>query len=222
MRTTLLLLVFLLPGLAAPPEPVHRVTFKAVTAFGQPVPVHVTALSDPINHRELAAQCAGVVCDQIPEGPYRYAITIDETGRKVEGTAVVYRTNQIVVVDVGTPASDTDEASFPSIEGQVVNTPDPSKVWIRLQQLYSDMSVSASVEKSGTFKLDQVRPGNWMLLVFLEGKLVHFEPFTCRDQGNPPLRLNLKGVKPVMKGVAPGSSETLSALASRVRPVQPR
>ena len=217
MRTSLLLFVALLPGLAAPPEPVYRVTFKAVTAFGEPVSVHITTLADPLHHRDLAARCAGVVCDQIPEGPYRYAVTIDETGRKVEGSAVVYRTNQIVVVDVGTPASDTDQGSFPTIEGKVVNAPDPSRIWIRLQQLYSDISVSAGVEKNGTFKLDQVRPGNWMLLVFVEGKLVHFEPFTCREKDNPPLRVNLEDMKPELKVAVPPWTGTLNAFGSRAR-----
>jgi len=160
------------------------------------VAVHVTSLADPLHHRDLAARCAGVVCTQIPEGPYRYVVLIDETGRKVEGSAVVYRTNQIIVVDVGTPANDTDESAFPTIVGAVVNTPDPAKVWIRLQQLYSDMSISAGVEKNGTFKLDEVRPGNWMLLVFIDGKLVHFEPFTCHEKDNPPLRVNLQGSQP--------------------------
>jgi len=199
MRPVLLLLLFSLAGLAAPPEPVYQVTFKAVTAFGEPVPVHVTSLADPLHHRDLAARCAGVVCSQIPEGPYKYAVLIDETGRKVDGTAVVYRTNQIIVVDVGTPASDTDESSFPTIVGTVVNAPDTAKVWVRLQQLYSDMSISAGVEKNGAFKLDEVRPGNWMLLVFIEGKLVHFEPFTCREKDNPPLRVNLEGSRPLIQ-----------------------
>jgi hypothetical protein len=199
MRPALFLLLFCLPALTAPPEPVHQVTFKAVTAFGEPVPVHVTSLADPLHHRDLAARCAGVVCTQIPEGPYRYSVLIDETGRKVEGTAVVYRTNQIIVVDVGTPASDTDEAAFPTITGTVVNAPDPAKVWIRLQQLYSDLSISAGVEKNGAFTLDEVRPGNWMLLVFIEGKLVHFEPFTCREKDNPPLRVNLEREKPLIQ-----------------------
>src|SRR5689334_16319119 len=138
MRSALLLFLFCLSALTAPPEPVYQVTFKAVTAFGEPVAVHVTSLADPLHHRDLAARCAGVVCTQIPEGPYKYVVLIDETGRKVEGTAVVYRTNQIIVVDVGTPASDTDESSFPTIVGTVINAPDPGKVWIRLQQLYSD------------------------------------------------------------------------------------
>ena len=199
MRFALLLLLASLAGSAAPPEPVYQVTFKAVTAFGHPVPVHVTSLADPLHHRDLAVRCAGVVCGQIPEGAYRYEVTVDETGRKVEGTTVVYRTNQIIVVDIGTPASDTDESAFPTITGMVVNAPDTSKVWIRLQQLYSDMSVSAGVEKNGTFKLDQVRPGNWMLLVFVDGKLVHFEPFTCREKDNPPLRVNLRGSAPEMQ-----------------------
>jgi hypothetical protein len=199
MRSALLLFFTCVCGVAAPPEPVYQVTFKAVTAFGQPVPVHVTSLADPLHHRELAARCAGVVCTQIPEGAYRYEVSIDETGRKVEGTAVVYRTNQIIVVDVGTPASDTDASAFPTITGIVVNAPDAGTIWIRLQQLYSDISVSAGVEKNGTFKLDQVRPGNWMLLVFLDGKLVHFEPFTCREKDNPPLRVNLRGAAPVMQ-----------------------
>jgi hypothetical protein len=199
MRTVLLLISICLAGAAAPPDAVYQVTFKAVTAFGQPVPVHVTSLADPLHHRDLAARCAGIVCSQIPEGAYRYEVTIDETGRKVEGTTVVYRTNQIIVVDVGTPASDTDESAFPTITGVVVNAPDNSKVWIRLQQLYSDMSVSAGVEKNGTFKLDEVRPGNWMLLVFVDGKLVHFEPFTCREKDNPPLRVDLRRSAPEMQ-----------------------
>lgn len=199
MRSVLLLISICLAGAAAPPDPVYQVTFKAVTAFGQPVPVHVTSLADPLHHRDLAAQCTGVVCTQIPEGAYRYEVTIDETGRKVEGTTVVYRTKQIIVVDVGTPASDTDQSAFPTIPGIVLNAPDTGKMWIRLQQLYSDMSVSAGVEKNGTFQLDEVRPGNWMLLVFVDGKLIHFEPFTCREKDNPPLRVNLRGAAPEMQ-----------------------
>lgn len=199
MRSALLFFLFCLSAPAAPPESVYQVTFKAVTAFGEPVGVHVTSLADPLHHRDLAARCAGVVCTQIPEGPYKYVVLIDETGRKVEGTAVVYRTNQIIVVDVGTPSSDTDESSFPTIVGKVVNAPDTGKVWIRLQQLYSDMSVSAGVEKNGTFKLDAVRPGNWMLLVFIEGKLVHFEPFTCHEKDNPPLKVNLQASRPLIQ-----------------------
>lgn len=216
MRFALLLFLFWLPGLAAPPESTYQVTFKAVTAFGEPVPVHITSLADPLHHRDLAPRCAGVVCTSIPEGPYKYVVSIDQTGRKVEGTAVVYRTNQVIVVDVGTPQADTDESSFPTITGVVTNAPDPSKVWIRLQQLYSDMSISAGIEKSGAFKLDEVRPGNWMLLVFLDGKLVHFEPFTCHETNNPPLKLNLEGARPLIQVNEPAKGPAVQPRLQRV------
>lgn len=131
------------------------------------------------------------VCSGIPEGPYTFSVALEDTGRKVDGSAVIYRTNQIIPVDVGTATQDIDNLDFPTISGTVVNAPDTSKIWIRLEQLYADSSVSAEVQRDGSFQLDQVRPGNWMLLVFNEGKLVHFEPFVCKMTGNAPLKIHV-------------------------------
>jgi hypothetical protein len=139
------------------------------------------------------------VCTEIPEGPYTYSLLIDQTGRKVEGSAVVYRTNQVVSVDVGTEAGEMDDNSFPRITGKVVKAADPARVWIRLQQLYSDSSVSARIEKDGSFELDQVRPGNWMLLVFVDGKLLHFEPYTCKEKDNAPLTITVEQSEGMVK-----------------------
>ena len=199
MLRVFFLLAILLSRSAGAAEPLHQVTFKALTAFGDPVAVHVVALADPLHHRDLASHCVGVVCSEIPEGAYSYTLTLDATGRKVDGSAVVYRTNQIVTVDIGLPESDMDDSDFPVIVGKITTVADSAKVWIRLQQLYSDVSVSAHIEKDGSFQLDQVRPGNWMLLVFVDGKLVHFEPFTCKEKANPPLLLKLEDTKPLMK-----------------------
>jgi hypothetical protein len=194
-----LFIAWAIPAWAAEPSPVYQVTFKALTAFGDPVAAHVVTLADPLHHRDLASHCTATVCTEIPEGAYSYAITLDGTGRRVEGSAVVYRTNQVVAVDVGMPEADMDDAEFPTIVGKVTGAADTAKIWIRLQQLYSDASVSAHIEKSGSFRLDQVRPGNWMLLVFVDGKLAHFEPFTCKEKENPPLVLKLDDGKPLLK-----------------------
>jgi hypothetical protein len=94
---------------------------------------------------------------------------------------------------------DIDNFDFPTISGTVVNVSDSSKMWIRLEQLYADSSVSAAVRSDGSFQLDQVRPGNWMLLVFNDGKLVHFEPFICKMTGNLPLKIHVNGSKPLVQ-----------------------
>jgi hypothetical protein len=183
----------------AAPDPTYQVTFKAFTAFGEPVGAHVSVLADPLHRRDLISHCVGLICSEIPEGAYTYSILIDETGRKVDGSAVVYRTNQVVSVDVGTPAGDLDDSTFPKVTGKVLNASDPAKVWIRLQQLFSDASVSARLEQDGSFVLEQVRPGKWMLLVLVDGKLVHSEPFTCKEKDNPPITVRLRPEKPIVK-----------------------
>src|ERR1700750_1295962 len=198
LRLPLLLLLGFLSGVAYG-DPVYQVTFNAVTAFGDTVPVHVVVLADPLHHRDLASHCAGGACKDIPEGPYSYTVTIDASGRKVEGSAVIYRKNQVIPVDVGTPVADMDDSAFPTIPGKIIHASDTSGVWIRLQQLYSDSSVSARVEADGNFQLDQVRPGNWMLLVLRGGTLVHFEPYTCKETGNAPLKLDLTQSQPIIK-----------------------
>lgn len=191
-------LLFFLP-LAGKADSTYQVTFKAFTAFGDPVAIRVVTLADPMHHRDLAAQCVNTICTGIPEGPYTYSVAIAATGRKVEGSAVVYRTNQVVPVDVGTPTSDLDDSDFPILTGKISHIRDTSRVWIRLQQLYGDGSVAARIEKDGSFVLDQVRPGNWMLLVFNDGKLVHFAPLVCKMTGNAPLKINLTGTEPLIK-----------------------
>ena len=173
-------------------ETLYNVTFKAVTAFGDAVPMRVAGLGDPLHHRDLTPNCRLNVCKDVPEGPYNFVVSLNGTERKVEGQAVVYRTNQIVLVDVGTPEEDLDDSNYPNITGQFAGAPDSGDVWIRLQPLYSDTSVSARVNPDGSFKIDDVRPGNWMLLVFDNGRLVHFQPFTCQVKDNPPLRIRLK------------------------------
>lgn len=199
MIRTLLFPLLLFTCLQAFSEAAYQVTFKALTAFGNPVTAHVTALVDPLHRRDLAAHCAKLVCTDIPEGPYTYSLLIDATGRKVEGSAVIYRTNQVVSVDVGTAAGEMDDSAFPKITGRIMRAADPAKVWIRLQQLYSDASVSARIEKDGSFELDQVRPGKWMLLVFVEGKLVHFEPYTCKEKDNAPITITLESSEGIVK-----------------------
>ncbi len=199
MHRVLIFFALLLSRMAGAAEPTHQITFKALTAFGDTVAVHVVTLADPLHHRDLASHCAGVICSDIPEGAYSYAVTLDANSRRVEGSAVIYRTNQVVTVDIGTLETDLEDSDFPVITGKVLSAADPAKIWIRLQQLYADASVSAHPEKNGSFQLDQVRPGNWMLLVFVDGKLVHFEPFTCKEKDNPPVILKLEDTKPLMK-----------------------
>jgi hypothetical protein len=177
----------------------YQITFKAFTAFGDPIAIRVVTLMDPMHHRELVAQCTDAVCTGIPEGPYTYSVAVAATGRTVEGSAVVYRTNQVVPVDVGTPTADLDDSDFPTLRGQISHVRDTSKLWIRLQQLYGDISAATKVSKDGSFVIDQVRPGNWMLLVFSDGKLVHFEPLVCKMTGNQPLKINISGLEPLIK-----------------------
>jgi hypothetical protein len=202
---TTALLLSLLP-LVGRADSTYQVSFKAFTAFGDPVSIRVLSLADPVHHRDLATQCVNTVCSGIPEGPYTYSVAVADTGRQVDGSAVVYRTNQVIPVDVGTPTTDLDDSEFPNISGTISHAGDTSKVWIRLQQLYGDSSVATKVAPNGSFQLDQVRPGNWMLLVFRDGKLVHFEPFVCKMSGNGPLKINLSGTEPLIKarnGVRP-------------------
>jgi hypothetical protein len=177
----------------------YRVQFRAFTAFGDPIAIHVLTLVDPIHHQELSSRCVKTVCSGIPEGPYTFSVALADTGRKVDGSAVIYRTNQIIPVDVGTATQDIDNLDFPTISGTVMNVRDTSKIWIRLEQFYADSSVSAAVQRDGSFRLDQVRPGNWMLLVFNEGKLIHFQPFVCKMTGNLPLKLHVKSGEPLMQ-----------------------
>lgn len=192
------MLLSLLP-LAGWADSTYQITFKAFTAFGDPIAIRVVTLTDPMHHRELVAQCTEAVCTGIPEGPYTYSVAVAATGRTVEGSAVVYRTNQVVPVDVGTPTADLDDSDFPTLRGQISHVRDTSKLWIRLQQLYGDISAATKVNKDGSFVIDQVRPGNWMLLVFSDGKLVHFEPLVCKMTGNQPLKINLSGLEPLIK-----------------------
>jgi hypothetical protein len=177
----------------------YQVSFKAFTAFGDPVAIRVLALNDPMHQRDLASHCSGAVCSDVPEGPYSYSVSIADNNRRVDGSAVIYRTNQVIPVDVGTAASDLDDSDFPDLAGKVLHAADPSKVWVRLEQLYADSSVSAKIEKDGSFQLDQVRPGNWMLLVFVDGKLVRFEPLVCKTTGNPPIKIDLSLSEPLIK-----------------------
>jgi hypothetical protein len=191
-------------------ETLYQVTFKAVTAFGGSVPMRVAGLGDPLHHRDLTPNCRLNVCKDVPEGPYNFVVVLNGTERKVEGQAVVYRTNQIVLVDVGTPEEDLDDSNFPDITGRLSGAPDSGDLWVKLQPLYSDTSVSARVNPDGTFKIDDVRPGNWMLLVFDDGRLVHFQPFTCQVRDNPPLRIRLtrKGTDVVKVSDQPSSPFT--------------
>ncbi len=191
------LLLSLLPVAARADS--YQVSFRAFTAFGDPVAIRVVSLADPLHQRDLAPHCSGAVCTDVPEGPYSYSVSIAETNRRVDGSAVIYRTNQVIPVDVGSAASDLDDSDFPDVAGKVLHVADPSKIWVRLEQLYADGSVSARIEKDGSFQLEQVRPGNWMLLVFIDGKLVHFEPFVCKTTGNPPVKIDLSLTEPLIK-----------------------
>lgn len=184
----------------------YRVQFRAFTAFGDPIAVRVVALTNPVHHRELASHCVRTICSEIPEGPYTFLVALEGTGREVDGSAVIYRTNQVIPVDVGTATHDIDNFDFPAISGMVTNARDTSKMWIRLEQLYADSSVSAAVQPDGSFRLDQVRPGNWMLLVFNGGKLVHFEPFVCKMTGNLPLKIHVRGGESVVQARKRGAT----------------
>ena len=183
---------------SAEAQPSYRIQFRAFTAFGDPIAVRVITLADPVHHREFSSHCVKTVCSAIPEGPYTFSVALENTGRKVDGSAVIYRTNQIIPVDVGTAMRDIDNFDFPTISGTVVNVRDSSKMWIRLEQFYADSSVSAAVQRDGSFQLDQVRPGNWMLLVFSDGKLIHFEPFVCKMTGNTPLKIDVNSREPLV------------------------
>lgn len=180
---------------ASAEAPSYQIQFRAFTAFGDPIAVRVLALVNPVHHQEMSSHCVKTVCSGIPEGPYTFSVALEDTGRKVDGSAVIYRTNQVIPVDVGTAMQDIDNIDFPSISGTVVPARDASKMWVRLEQLYADSSVSAAVRSDGSFQLDQVRPGNWMLLVFNQGKLVHFEPFVCKMTGNTPLKIHVNDGK---------------------------
>jgi len=175
--------------------PVHQVTFRAVTAYGQPVQARIVALSDVLRHRDMASSCVGSRCADLPEGPYSYSVLLPQYRRTVEGSAVIYRTNQVVLVDVGAPAADLDESVFQRVKGRIVGASEKaSRLWVRLQPLYSDTSISAAVDADGEFQLDDVRPGNWMLLVFDDGNLVHFKPYTCPPSNPPSITVDLTPV----------------------------
>jgi hypothetical protein len=192
MHRFLCLSLFFLFGVAAPAETLYQVNFKAVTAWGEPLPLRVTALNDPVHHRDLAANCIGQVCKDLAQGAYTYSIVLSGNGRKLDGTAVIYRANQMVIVDAGNLGEDLDEATFQTVSGKIAGASDPSSLWVRLQPLYSDTPVSSRVNADGSFSIEDVRPGNWMLLVLSEGELLHFEPFRCQNGQNRPLSITLK------------------------------
>ncbi len=194
MKSPLLLFTMLLLRVPAPAESVYQVTFKVVTAFGEPVEARIAALGDAIHHRDLTANCSGLQCKDLPEGPYGYIVTLPANDRKVEGTTVIYRKNQIVLVEVGAVAADIDDASFTAVKGRIVNASAPAdQFWVRLQALFSDVSVSAAVSRDGAFELDSVRPGKWMLLVFQNTQVVHHEPYTCESPSSKAITIDLGG-----------------------------
>ena len=213
LRILLLSILLACVSISAAPAsiPVHQVTFRAVTAYGQPVQARVVALSDVLRHRDLVSSCRASRCADLPQGPYSYTVLLPQYGRTVEGSAVIYRTNQVVLVDVGAPAADLDESAFPTVKGRIVGAGESaSRLWVRLQPLYSDTSISAAVNADGEFRLDQVRPGNWMLLVFDEGKLVHFKPYTCPPSNAPSIVVDLTPM--IEASLAPAGAATQHGL----------
>jgi hypothetical protein len=186
-----LLVGMLLTGLPALAEPVYQVTFRVVTAFGQPVEAALSSLGDAIHHTDVTAKCHGLKCSNLTEGPYGYVVTLGGSGRKVEGTTVVYRKNQVVVVDVGALDGEVDDASFVTVAGRVTNASSASPLWVRLQALFSDVSVSAAVSPDGSFEIENVRPGKWMLLVLHNSDVVFHELYTCESPNPKPLKIVL-------------------------------
>lgn len=191
MGRCVVLVSMLLAALPAVPEPVYQVTFRVVTAFGRPVEATLTSLGDAIHHSDVTANCHGLECSNLTEGPYGYVVTLDGSGRKVEGTTVVYRKNQVVVVDVGAPEGEVDDESFVTVAGRITNAASTSELWVRLQALFSDVSVSAAVSPDGSFEIQNVRPGKWMLLVLHNSDVVFHQPYTCESPNPKPLTIAL-------------------------------
>ena len=181
----------LLTALPALAEPVYQVTFRVVTAFGQPVDATLSSLGDAIHHNDVTAKCHGLECSNLTEGPYGYVVTLGGNGRKVEGTTVVYRKNQVVVVDVGALDGEVDDASFVTVAGRITNAAPVTQVWVRLQAVFSDVSVSAAVSPDGSFELQNVRPGKWMLLVLRNSDVVFDQLYTCESPNPKPLKIVL-------------------------------
>jgi hypothetical protein len=186
-----LLVTMLLAAVPILAEPVYQVTFRVVTAFGQPVEATLSSVGDAIHHTDVTAKCHGLECSDLTEGPYGYVVTLGGSGRKVEGTTVVYRKNQVVVVDVGAPEGEVDDASFVTVAGRVTNAASAGPLWVRLQALFSDVSVSTAVSADGRFEIQNVRPGKWMLLVLHNSDVVFHEPYTCESTNPKPIQIVL-------------------------------
>jgi hypothetical protein len=184
------MLLTMVPAFA---EPTYQATFRVVTAFGQPVEAALSSLGDAIHHSDVTSKCHGLECSNLTEGPYAYSITLPGNGRKVEGTTVIYRKNQVVVVDIGALDGEVDDATFVTVAGHVTSgTSAAGRLWVRLQALFSDVSVSATVSRDGSFELENVRPGKWMLLVLDNSDVVFHEPYTCESPHPKPVNITLR------------------------------
>ena len=139
-----MILKFMLPlaalglafGLRA--DPVQTITFKVLTTFGDPVEAKLVSLV-AMHGKEISTNCQGLRCTNISEGAYSYSFVLASNQRKIDGNAVIYRTNQVVIVDVGTGPADLGDDDYPVVRGKVLHAgADASKLWVRLQPLYSE------------------------------------------------------------------------------------
>jgi hypothetical protein len=148
------------------------VRFDVVTAFGDPASYDLVALKERNSSKDILRNCSGVRCT-LPVGVYAYKVRRSETGDIVEGTVLIYQPDQVVTVDVGpTGGSAARDGEGYTIEGTIQPLPAGSPRWIRFQSPYSDWFAQVGVSSQGTFRVEHLPPGTWIVLLYRAGKII--------------------------------------------------
>jgi hypothetical protein len=148
------------------------VKFEAVTAYGDPASYDLVAVRDRNLSKDMLTRCRGVRCT-LPVGVYAYKLRRSETGDIVEGTVLIYQPDQVVTVNVGPAAgaASRDGEGY-TVEGTVQPFPAGSPRWIRFQSPYSDWFAQVSISSQGTFRVEHLPPGTWIVLLYRAGKIL--------------------------------------------------
>jgi hypothetical protein len=162
-------------GQTVPPEP-DSANVKVVVSetFGRPVPGAKVTLTSVVPGGKFAAVGGEAEFDHVPFGIYDLDVRLPGFVARKERVNIHYPELLFRIgLELGAIHSDGRSELSGSIKSGVGGRSD---LWVRLMALYSSDLIENAVDDAGTFELDGMAHGKYLLIMFEKDKVLATKP----------------------------------------------
>ena|SRR5579863_2982437 len=172
------------------------VRLRVVDVFGRKLPYYVDSFVSARTGRDFTSRFSGLDASGLPFDMYRYRLLpsglhdktgwltgqVDATRKDVLtvllGSAITAFTGgHAATVSIRTPPEFSIEGDISPPPGQI------SSMWVRLQGLYQDYRLDASVSPEGIFRICEPLQGTFLLTVLKDGTIIDVQPVVFKQGG---------------------------------------